>query len=248
MYAKKWRKTFASVLLASVGFGAYAQTTLPPVVVTAPRVGGGTIVCRGTACALVIAQLRQTIMDAYLRMQQPVPDPEDIPLSKSKVCSKLNARRPANCSFNNPPSSPGITVPGQASWQPSGCGTGPLANEFSKLALNVLYPAEYSGDLNAPFYTPNGTVSFLAACNAHDQCWGEGNDRTWCDQGFRAAMQSQCDTYVSNTTAWGTCSSMVSAYHTAVSNSQATSHYNESFAQRQCAMWASDMRENGCSP
>lgn len=124
MCVMKSEMTFVLILLTLFGSGAYAQTTLPPVVVTAPRIGGGTIVCRGEACAMVIAQLRQTAIDELLRMQRPVPLPEDIPLSKSKVCSKLKADKPSNCSFSSPPSSPGISVPGQPAWQPNGCGTG----------------------------------------------------------------------------------------------------------------------------
>ena len=229
--------------LSAACFGLYATVTFPPIIVTAPRIGGGTVVCRGEACAGVLQSLQETGGSKGGDQSDHENPTEDIPVNPAALCANLNANKPSNCSLSNPPPSPGITVPGQAAWSANGCGTGGAAEWFHEKILSYGFGDVYSGNLDAPY--PG--ISFLAACNSHDACWGGANDRTWCDIIFEESMESACNS-ISNTSGWGSCRGLASAYHAAVSSDPATNNYNETVAERSCALWASDMRENGCTP
>lgn len=240
MFVKKQRAAVMILVLMTCWLLAQAQTTptLPPVRVTAPRIGGGNIVCRGEACEGVIQALRQEKIDYMIRMGQVPMDPEDIALSKSQVCSRLKAKQPANCNYSSPPSTPGY----DPAWQPNGCGVGPRSNWFFDKVLNSSLFSNYSGDLDSP-----AGVSFLSACNRHDQCWGQGMERTYCDLSFEDGMKQACEV-LTDPNAFGTCRGFASAYHAAVSptNSQSTAAYNNAVSALNCAAWAHDMKANGC--
>ena len=163
--------------------------------------------------------------------------PDDLPLNGAQFCANLATRQPQGCSLSNPPPSPSIAVPGQTDWQPNGCGTG---GWFEHAILNVTTSNSYSGDINAPYEG----VSFLSACNAHDTCWAVGGARGACDNAFQQSTQNACAPVADPN---GTCSGFASLYHGAVSTTNSSDNaYANAVANRQCALWARDMRENDC--
>lgn len=236
------RNSFLAMIgfsLSVVCYGIYAQsTTLPPVVVTGYRVDGTTVVCRGYDCADALFQTPRTPFDADVAS---ISDQGGV--DGQQFCQNLSAKKPSNCNLNNPPPSPGINVPGQAAWQPNGCGTGGIGTWFQDAILEVVTSQSYSGDIHAPY----AGVSFRGACDAHDQCWASGSVRNVCDSTFRSSMSSACSV-VSTSAGRGTCEGFASLYHGAVSvTNGAHSAYASSTAKRACALWASDMRENSCA-
>lgn len=223
------------VTLSIVDLLAQSTTVLPPVIVTGTRIGGGNVICRGMGCADVLADL-QLQTSLFLSDYEMAIGPYDVSVDPVAMCNNLRQAKPAGCSLSNPPPSPGIGT----NWQANGCGTGRLANLFADAFLEVASRPTYSGDLQAPY--PG--VSFRAACNGHDQCWAEGNARATCDYAFRQNMISACG---GDSAANNTCLGFSGLYHGAVSTTGAAqSAYNNSVSDRACALWASDMRENGC--
>ena len=165
----------------------------------------------------------------------------DVGLDQDKFCQSLAGRQPTGCSLTNPPSSPGIEVPGRAPWQPNGCGT-EWGSWFQDAVLEVLSSESYSGDLDAPY--PG--VSFLAACNEHDRCWASGSARDLCDRAFESASSGACDAVV-NSAGRSTCRGFASLYHGALTTTDGSnSAYSSSYEERISALWARDMRENDC--
>lgn len=228
-----------SIFFALFAFSAVAQNTLPPVIVTGTRIGGGDIICRGDDCASVLADL-QNQAKGDMEYEVSLPPDYDVPIDMTKMCAALKASKPANCSYSSPPPSPGISVPGQLAYQPNGCGTGKMANVFADAFLEIATRPTYSGDLQAPY--PG--VSFRGACNGHDVCWASGNPKSDCDYAFRADMIAACG---GDSAANNVCIGFSGLYHGAVTNTgPAQTAYNSSMADRTCALWASDMRENGC--
>lgn len=222
-----------ALVLPALSFDSWAQTALPPVVVVGQRTDGGTIICRGYACAGVLG---------ILWARAPVLDVASISpeVDGDQFCQYLNASKPSGCSATNPPPSPGINVPGMPTWQANGCGTGPLANLFADVLLEIVTRPTYSGNFQAPY--PG--VSFSGACNGHDQCWAMGGIKDVCDYGFRQDMINACG---GDSAANNVCIGFSGLYHGAVTNTgMAQDAYNKSVSGRACALWASDMRENGC--
>lgn len=250
----KWR-VLVFLAIVGAGFMTAAQTlppvivtapppppTLPPVTVTAPRVEGGTIVCRDSACAGVIAAMRQDRIRQYVQAQLPPPAPDSILLEQALFCSKLNGGKPSGCSFSNPPASPGIVVPGKAPWAPNGCGTGGVGGWFQDFVLERIAGTAYSGQLDMPY----SGVSFRGACDSHDQCWAEGKGRAQCDMNFRDSMNAACG-QLGDAGSIAGCSGFASLYHGAVSTTDgANNAYDSSTGNRKCAVWANSMKENGC--
>ena len=227
--------------LSAACFGLYPTVTFPPIIVTAPRIGGGTVVCRGEACAGVLQSLQETGGSKGGDQSDHENPTEDIPVNPAALCANLNANKPSNCILSNPPPSPGITVPGRPPYQTNGCGTGKIANLFLDLALTISTKPYYSGDFQSPY--PG--ISFRAACDGHNQCWGSGGDKNVCDFNFRSEMISACG---GESASNNNCLGFSGLYHGAVSNTGAAlSTYNSVQQDRSCALWASDMRENGCS-
>jgi len=233
----------ALALIALPAFQGSAQTTLPTVFVTAPRVGGGTIICQGSACGEMLRGL-QSIRLQEMHYNQDFPDMgllEEIPIHQSKFCASLKAAKPSGCSQTNPPPSPGITVVGKPPYQPNGCGTGKLANVFADALLEVATRPTYSGDFQSPY--PG--VSFKQSCNGHDSCWAAGGNKQSCDFAFRQDMVSACG---GESASNNVCLGFAGLYHGAVSNTGAAqSAYNNSIADRSCAVWAENMRSNSCN-
>jgi len=215
-------------------------TTLPAVQVTATRIGGGSVLCRGDGCAGILVSMQ---LEANLEnLTQDMPLLDDAPVSGPQFCSSLKAQRPPGCSSINPPSSPGINVPGRPAYQPNKCGTGRFANWFLDFVLGVTSSQSYSDNLNAPF----AGVDFTGACNSHDQCWASGGARATCDIQFRDSMISGCQ-QLGDFSASATCQGFAGSYHGAVSHTNpSNSAYAVSTQERICVVWANDMRENSC--
>ncbi|MBK8283753.1 MAG: hypothetical protein IPK97_02090 [Ahniella sp.] len=237
MFQTKKLLFIAASMAAMICSDVLAQVVqLPPVVVVGSRVGGGNILCRGDACAGVLADLQQRGQGLYQEMYEYQMLPEDVEVDPGQMCQELRQAKPAGCSASNPPPSPGIGN----NWQPNGCGTGGLANVFTDVFLEIVTRPTYSGNQNAPF----AGVSFLSACNAHDLCWASANPKAGCDFQFRQDMINACG---GASSANNNCLGFAGLYHGAVSNTGASqTAYTNSVNARACALWASDMRENGC--
>ena len=201
--------------------------TCPPVRVVGHS--GWTIVCRGVACAGILRGLPPQI--------EPPPNMAflDDRITQDQFCEELRQANPnsQSCSLGSPPSVPGID-PG---WVSNGCGDGSI---FSDVAHHVagLGLAGYQGNLNYPF--PG--ISFYGACRSHDACYGSGDLRDSCDVSFFAQLQSICGpgSYQSG------CARIAERFRDAVSAFGASA-YAAAVMQRDCAAWARDMEQNGCS-
>lgn len=251
----KWRKGayllalgLASLALAQTTLGPVIVTapppppTLPAVVATAPRTGGGTIICRDSGCAGVLATLRRERIQLYAHMQVRPPPIERLVIDQKQFCARLKGRRPAGCNPANPPSSPGIVVPGKSPWTPNGCGTGGVGGWFQNFVLKQIAGRSYSGNINEPY--PG--VSFLGACNSQDQCWASGGNRGRCDLSFASSMASACNQLVDRD-GIAACQGFASLYHGAVSTTNGShSAYANVAEKRVCVVWANGMRENHC--
>lgn len=236
----KGRIALRAVVIGVTSFSAYSQTvTLLPVKVTAPRMGGGQFSCHGTACSSAVNQESFAAHQRFLEENARYPD-EPPELDQDRVCRAMHTSRPSNCDYGSPPSVPGFS-PG---WVPNGCGTGPRANWFLDRALSQSNSSSYSGDLNAPF----AGVSFLAACNSHDACWGSAMHRASCDIQFGEALTSACSGQATPES-YNVCVGYAEMYHGAVST---TNGSNEAYAravnENSCAAWVYDMKANGCAP
>lgn len=182
-------------------------------------------------------------MEVNVHQAEQGPLVDDAPVSGPQFCSNLKALRPPNCPTTSPPSSPGITTPGKPVWRANGCGTGGVADMAGDLLLQIIATQSYSGNLDEPY----SGVSFLGACNSHDQCWASGNPRYVCDMEFRHAMNDACSALASPA-AVNTCTGFAGQYHSAVSiTNKSHSTYASSEAARRCALWAHDMRMNSCA-
>lgn len=222
------RKLIALLAGLAITLAAVAAP-LATVVVTGERIGGGTIVCRGQDCANVLRSLQNPVNE-----YQQYALVEDIGVDSIQFCRTLRNAKPANCDLSKPPASPGLT----ATWRPNGCGTGRFSNQFLSAALNGLSHA-YSSDLDAPY----AGVSFLSACNRHDECYASAVAKDKCDADFGTAMRSACDA----AGAAQACRGFAGLYEGVVSTFNAgDSAYSKSVAERKCALWASDMKENQC--
>lgn len=235
-------KAGLAALLLCFSVGEVLATDLPPVVVHGLTIDAVDFECRSIACADMLGTF------GGIPVSEPLPDVVSIGsegqlmLSKKTVCDLLGYRKPEDCSASSPPSVPGFD-PG---WKPNGCGTGGWEDIFYGALVGGLFTDHYSGDLDAPMETSSGqNVSFLSACNHHDECWARGGDRLTCDNAFGTELNAACG--VLGGSDLNTCQGMASVYRGAVSSDRATAHYYETVAAHTCAAWAYDMRRNGCS-
>ena len=208
----------------------------PTVVVIGKKPDGRPLTCSTGSCFDTAQEETARAHQEYLAMYAVLPE-EELPLDGERFCSTLKSKKPSGCNLNSPPSAPDY----DQNWQPNGCGTAGR-QWIIDFVLASSHTENYSGDPNAPY----AGVSFLAACNAHDQCWGRALDRTFCDSRFGDNVRAQCDT-VSSSSGWGTCQGFASAYHAAVSpNDLSNPQRASSVSKSQCAGWAHDMQANNC--
>lgn len=222
--------------------GLLATTDLPAVRAVYPTDSGGSVICTGSACEGVIMEWRS--MSGWGDYEDSMRPDQEVPIKKVHFCANLKASRPANCDYNFPPPAPGFTP----NWQPNGCGTGPYVRMLGEVGLALMFGSAFTGDLDSPYRTRSGvSVHFLGACNAHDRCWGEGNDRNHCDLAFHNNLVQACS-IESDTAGYGACVGMASAYHAGVSSTLGAMNYNLTQAKRECTAWVHDMRANSCPP
>lgn len=224
------------ILMATFYALADAIPTEPTIIVVGHRPDGSPIDCGGSSCFASAQEEAARSLQEYLLMYDTFPQ-DELPLDGEKFCQTLASKKPQGCSLDHPPPSPGIHVPGRSSWQPNGCGTGGLSNVFLSVVLNLAASNTYSNDLDAPY--PG--VSFLSACNDHDRCYAIAGGKNACDSQFNSEMESACGAAGEGCIAWA------HAYHGGVGVSNAAQNaYNHSAAERTCAVWANDMKNNGC--
>ncbi|WP_434212633.1 hypothetical protein [[Pseudomonas] boreopolis] len=218
---------------------AFSQTTLPTVKVTAERIGGGMLMCTTVTCAGALDEEQYRERMAYMRMYATYPQ-DDLPIDKAKFCSNLKGKKPSNCDFFSPPMTPEYS----SNWMPDGCGSGPRQQWFLDRLVSSASSGQYSGNLNAPY----SGISFQAACNEHDRCWGVGKEKSSCDMAFSNNMQNACSS-ASNPNGLNICLGFAGLYYGAVATTNAAQvTYQDSVMAYACAGWAYDMRLNGCSP
>ena len=238
---------FASAL-AALGLclatgSAIATTTFPTVVVRGTTIDQYSLACTGYECSGFLESI-----GGVSGFHTPVAGMGEgggrgqIDLTRAQFCNQLASQKPSGCNALSPPSVP-VYDP---MWEANGCGTGAMANFFLSMVMDSLYADHYSGSLDAPMHTSNGqNISFLGACNHHDECWGSAGGRGQCDMDFRDAMEGQCSGLAGADLS--ACFGIASTYFGAVSSDFATEHYDESVANHSCAAWAYDMRRNGCT-
>jgi hypothetical protein len=234
------RRIFGQLLAVAVGVFAVSQPsigsdpfTMPTVTATGRFDDGGFLICRGLACAGVTAgYIDRSPYETELTLQ--VEDGID----REQFCERLKSKRPSNCNASSPPSTPGL----DSSWQPNGCGTGGMSNLLLDSGMEVLLSDNYSGDFHAPYEG----VSFRSSCDAHDACWGVAGNRSTCDNAFHNSMTSACGA-VAQASSRTVCNGFAAAYFSAVSITNiGNSNYQRAAQNRQCALWAYDMKANGC--
>lgn len=223
---------FLVTVLSLAPLHLLAQTNLPPVVVTAPSISGGNVLCRGDACAGVVASLQSQING--MNFDQGFPMEEDPPISKSQFCANLKATKPSGCNFSSPPSTPAFNP----SWTPNGCGTDSMSTAIADYIVSQGYPVTGGTGLD----NPAAGINFKSACDAHDRCYGLISGKATCDGDFAAGLADICQ--ASSNTA---CSTIAGVYSSAATN-LGNDAYALSVTQNVCAAWASDMQVNGCSP
>jgi hypothetical protein len=204
-----------------------AQVTLPTQTVYGS--GGWQVICTGTDCAGIfnnIVSYSPPLIDEELVQDDPRAD---------QFCRELAQAKPLSCNLNNPPSTP-VTTPG---WTSNGCGDGSFVSNNVAPLIAGLGLQGYQGNLNNPF---PGT-SFYTACQAHDECWGRGLSRTFCDDAFSTRLGQICggSAYASS------CSLLAGRMSTAVRDLTGNAAYANALSALHCAVWAQDMRDNGCS-
>lgn len=207
----------------------------PPVVVHRYSVGEIFVYCAGVDC-----------LDAFSEIGGNPWPITDISISSDgggatseQFCSALKNKKPQGCDLANPPSTPGT----DPNWQPNGCGTSGAGNLVLDAGLEIVASDHYSGDFQAPY--PG--VSFRSACNEHDACWGAGLVRSDCDTSFHESMRAACGV-LTEASSRTVCEGFAGTYFAAVSTTNAgNDNYAAAVSARKCALWAHDMKINGCN-
>lgn len=212
-----------------------------PMIVTATATDGGDILCFRSGCEGILGGLLQDSLFEQMRLMnmQGLLDSDfepELHVERSEFCERLKDSRPQGCSKSSPPSVPAL----DPRWQPNGCGVGGWQDVALGLIAGLALP-EFTGELDAPF--PG--VSFLGACNRHDQCYGIQLDKYSCDGRFREDMADACAGSTLGT-ALEICFSAGSAYHLAVTAHGDTA-YESAGAKWECARWHLEMKINGCT-
>jgi hypothetical protein len=203
---------------------ASAQTSLPRVTVTAPRIRA---VCYGQTC---VAALEALALEFTKRaaMQEQSLDANDGP-SKEQICQAIAKTKPRNCKRTRP------SVTGFDGVGGNGCGSGLFSTIVASIGGFALLTSNYSNNPDEPVRG----FSFLAACNAHDACYSQQTAKPTCDNNFYATLQGVCGGN-------SNCELAAAGYNTAVRTESSNSAYSAAGEQLQCYKWHKEMDENGC--
>jgi hypothetical protein len=222
---------FATFLLALSALPvANAQTTLPPVNVTANY-------CDYAANC--------TFASGFSAFMVPIgpafpPNVDSIGLDDEPLvatCKSLRDRaNQLSCNTNNPPPAPFFPSPTQGAWASNGCGDGSWKSEIGRYIVGYDVPG-YTGDLTNPL--PG--VSFAPACSYHDQCyylWAKGT----CDDGFAKRLFDICNVTGPRAPA---CFTLRDRYVKAVENF-GQGAYDTDHRNMECAKISKKLRDGDC--
>ena len=235
MSNRAFEKLITVTILGSLIAIAHADdiTTLPPV----RAVLGENVICYGYDCADIVLGMIGPPPSPYATQVNEFTEPQQV--DKNEFCRQLKDKKPEDCNGANPPSTPGT----DPNWQPNGCGTDEWIQKGIDLGVNLLVPSSYSGDHNSP-YTG---ISFEAACNKHDACWGRDFDRGTCDMTFNSDMVNACSV-LSNPSEASTCEGLAGFYFGVVASTRVGDYmHGKAVDDLKCAMWTQDMVTNGCT-
>lgn len=206
----------------------------PPVEVTANYIGG-------------TATIPFFMMSAFHISQQEAAHIDDITLdmTKDQVCQTLRDNKPSGCTTQNYPPAPGIQGASRdgtsgAVWAGNGCGADPWSSAEGDIALSILLPGIYSGDLNRPL-KGNPSIDFTVICNDHDRGYTSRFSKTFVDNRFSRALDSFC----SGSTNQQLCNGFAATYVDAVKK-YGPAAYAADQAQLKCAVWGDSMKKNQC--
>lgn len=220
----------AAVIAASSP--AQAQTNLPGVTVTAD---GWPILCAGSDCAYLIDTWKNPRTN-----QTPMGGGGSISLTHDEFCEKLENRAPDQCDAEDPPSVPFVD-PG---WEGNGCGTGGWADSLITILAHQYGTSGFTGNLDEPM----DGVSFLNACNDHDQCYFGTpigtRSKSYCDNTLFEALGSVCAAAASYQQS--NCEDIAFQYRGALGTAASDEAWEEDHDAMICALYAKDMDRNGC--
>lgn len=234
---KVLEKALIAAALAGLIAVAHADdtTTLPPVKAVLSDLGE--IVCYGYDCVDVLNGL--TPIAPLFQLEYGYISADAGAVSHDEFCEGLKDKKPEGCNGANPPSTPGT----DPNWQPNGCGTAEWIQKGIDLGVSLLVPNTYSGDHNSPY----AGISFEAACNKHDACWGRDFDRGSCDMAFNSDMINACSV-LSNTSQASACEGLAGFYFGVVASTRVGDYmHDKAVGELKCAMWTKDMVTNGCT-
>ena len=193
----------------------------------------GFFLCRGAGCSMV-RPIVSTLNHLYEGID--TIESEDF---RSEVCDDIRRERPNGCGsggyrtgdpLSGIPAAPGY----DRHWRPNGCGTGPFANAFLDAILDRGYHDFFR--LNEPYQG----VSFLPACNGHDECFATaGADFGTCNNSFFETMYAACGSILN-------CRKFALAYGAAVNTNFGRNAFDNSQADTNCAVWADQYKLNQC--
>lgn len=226
----------AVMLVAGLVAGANATDppfNLPPVRAV-PGTDGGQIVCYGYECA--------DLLDSFVPVLPPmgadvISIGDQSGVDRDQFCAALKNQKPSSCSAGSPPPTPDT----DPNWQPNGCGNNWRVQAVMQLGIMAIVPDDFAGNYNAPY----SGVSFQAACNTHDRCYGTSFDKAFCDARFGDDMRSACGV-VSSSPGYNQCTGLADIYRGAVATFGGSA-YEAAVRDHTCAVWAKDMNQNGCS-
>jgi hypothetical protein len=224
-------------LTASVATPTLAQTTMPPVVVTASASPSGNVICSGNGCATLLLTMMSEYSVEHGTAEEPI-GPDDAVIDRAQFCARQRAEKPQNCPASDPPPVPGINVDfglylGQISDGCHGHWEGGIVGEMPP-DLQI----QYSGNADQPM----SGADFGSACRAHDACYAGQLGQGYCDANFANTLGSVCSGAGGGT---NTCNRFVSAYLSALTRNGGYAYATHGL-QAECAMWHHDMEQNQC--
>lgn len=219
-------KSFSAVAAAACLFvllavsGADAQTTLPPVNVTANPCDYGITCVYASGFGDFLEPIR-ALPPAVDRI------PVDDGPSYVATCTSLRDRaRQIGCDVNNPPPVPHFPSPTQGQWVSNGCGDGSWKSKIGQFILGV-------GNLDEPL--PG--FPFRPACEFHDQCYHTGF-KSYCDLKFGNQLAEICVTSRA-------CGDIAAKYEDAVHHFGQSAFDSDQQAM-ECAKISKDLRDGDC--
>ncbi len=238
--ATAWGKvTLVLGLTLAAVVPVYAQVVLPPVVVTAPATGGGTVLCTGDGCANLLASMQATAYFELHDHEPPIGEPNDAPIDREEFCSNLSDEEPDDCGSTPPPAPMVNTTLGvYATQYGNGCGDGGWAASIADFIAGPFID-DYSGNPNEPM--PG--IHFLGSCNDHDACYAGQGNRGSCDNALYTGLSGVCGAQTGEVR--DICLGFAHAYSAAVSLG-GQGAYNAAGLSYQCALWHKNMENNGC--